>query len=122
MFESHPDTQYIFPKFRGIDLMALEQSLVIVQHGTRVMGIVDTVVKNMVKIATVVWSQLWNQVPKYQHLGTKPEHSLGCGGGLLDRAADVGPYNPSSIPLGEKKENKQKETRVGTYLKKTWAQ
>ena len=54
MFESHPDTQYIFPKFRGIDLMALEQSLVIVQHGTRVMGIVDTVVKNMVKIATVV--------------------------------------------------------------------
>ena len=50
MFESHPDTQYIFPKFRGIDLTALEQSLVIVQHGTRVMGIVDTVVKNLVSL------------------------------------------------------------------------
>ena len=48
MFESHPDTQYIFPKFRGIDLTALEQSLVIVQHGSRVMGIVDSVVKNLV--------------------------------------------------------------------------
>jgi len=49
MFESHPDTQYIFPKFRGIDLTALEQSLVIVQHGTRVMGIMDSVVKNLVR-------------------------------------------------------------------------
>ena len=37
---------------------------------------------------------------------------------LLNRAADFGPYNPSSIPLGEKKENKQKEAGVGTYLKK----
>ena len=36
----------------------------------------------------------------------------------MDRAADFGPYNPSSIPLGEKKENKQKEAGVGTYLKK----
>ena len=32
----------------------------------------------------------------------------GAGGGLVDRAADSGPYDPSSIPLGEKKENKQK--------------
>ena len=32
----------------------------------------------------------------------------GCGGGLVDRAANSGPYVPSSIPLGEKKENKQK--------------
>ena len=28
----------------------------------------------------------------------------GRGGGLVDRAADSGLYNPSSIPLGEKKE------------------
>ena len=51
MFESHPDTQYIFPKFRGIDLTALEQSLVIVQHGSRVMAIVDSVVKNLVSFS-----------------------------------------------------------------------
>ena len=29
----------------------------------------------------------------------------GCGGGLVDKAADSGPCNPSLIPLGEKKEN-----------------
>ena len=39
-------------------------------------------------------------------------------GGLVDRAADLGPCDPSSIPLGEKKENKQKnEAVVGPYLK-----
>ena len=40
---------------------------------------------------------------------------LGCfwgrGGGLVDRAADSGPNDPSSIPLGEKKVNKQKRGR-----------
>ena len=30
-------------------------------------------------------------------------------GGLVDRVADSGPYDPSSIPLGEKKENKMKK-------------
>ena len=35
----------------------------------------------------------------------------GGGGGLVDRAADPGPYDPSSIPLGGKKENKQKRGR-----------
>ena len=35
----------------------------------------------------------------------------GRGGGLVDRAADSGPYDPSSIPLGEKKDNKQKRIR-----------
>ena len=30
--------------------------------------------------------------------------SGGRGGGLVDRVADSGPYDPSSIPLGEKKE------------------
>ena len=29
-------------------------------------------------------------------------------GGLVDRAADSGAYDPRSIPLGEKNENKQK--------------
>ena len=32
----------------------------------------------------------------------------GCGGGLVDRAAGLGPSNPSLIPLGQKKENKRK--------------
>ena len=30
----------------------------------------------------------------------------GRGGGLVDRAADSGPLDPSLIPLGEEKENK----------------
>ena len=36
----------------------------------------------------------------------------------MDRAADLGPYDPSSIPLGEKK-GKEMETEagVGPYLK-----
>ena len=37
----------------------------------------------------------------------------GRGCGLVDRAADSGPSDPSSIPLGEKKENKRKEAGVG---------
>ena len=40
------------------------------------------------------------------------------GGGLVDRAADSGPIDPSWIPLSEKNENKQKEAGVGSYLKK----
>ena len=53
-------------------------------------------------------------------LGNVIKESLkkGRGGGLLDRAADSGPCGPSSIPLGEKKENKRKEAGVGPYLKK----
>ena len=39
---------------------------------------------------------------------------------VVDRAADSGPCDPSSIPLGEKKEKKRKEKEagVGPYLKK----
>ena len=33
----------------------------------------------------------------------------GRGGGLVDRAADLAPRDPSSIPLGENKGNKCKE-------------
>ena len=40
---------------------------------------------------------------------------IGCGGGLVDTAADSG---PSSIPLGVKKENKRKEVGVVPDLKK----
>ena len=36
----------------------------------------------------------------------------------MDRAADSGPCDPSSIPLGEKRENKQKEAGVGTIFVK----
>ena len=35
----------------------------------------------------------------------------GRGGGLVDRAPDSGPCGPSSIPIGVKKENKQKRDR-----------
>ena len=33
----------------------------------------------------------------------------------MDRAAGPGPCDPSSIPLGEKKENKRKEAGVDPY-------
>ena len=36
-------------------------------------------------------------------------------GGLVDRVAYSGPCNPSSIPLGEKKENNRKEAGVGHH-------
>ena len=42
----------------------------------------------------------------------------------MDRAADSGPYDPSSTPLGEKKEKKRKKetlAEVGPYLKKEGA-
>ena len=46
---------------------------------------------------------------------------IGRGGGLVDRVADSGPYDPCSIPLGEKKENKRKK-RLGLahFEKKCW--
>ena len=42
----------------------------------------------------------------------------GRGGGLVDRAADSCRRDPSSIPLGEKKENNRKEAGVGPHLKR----
>ena len=42
--------------------------------------------------------------------------ALGHGGGLVDRAADLGPCGPSSIPLGEKKRKiNEKEAGLGPY-------
>ena len=46
--------------------------------------------------------------------------SLGCGGGLVDRAADSGLYDPSSIPIVEKKDNKQKEAGGWPIQKKRY--
>ena len=43
----------------------------------------------------------------------------GRGGYQVDRAADSGPYDPSLITLGEKKENKQKRGLGWPILKKT---
>ena len=37
------------------------------------------------------------------------------------RVADSGPCHPSSIPLGEKKENKRKEAGIGPFKKKMHA-
>ena len=50
-------------------------------------------------------------------LRTSLQRKAGSGGGLVDRVADSGPCDPSSIPIGEKKENKQKEARVGPLKK-----
>ena len=36
LFEQHPDTKAIFRKFQGLDLVALEQSIEIKEHGGRV--------------------------------------------------------------------------------------
>ena len=57
---------------------------------------------------------LKNKFTRNQKLS--PKWGRGCG--LVDRAADSGPCNPSSIPLGEKKENKRKEAMVGPLKKK----
>ena len=51
----------------------------------------------------------------------KQSKHTGHGGGLVDRAADLGPCNPSLIPLGEKKENEQKRGR-GWHIKEQIAQ
>ena len=39
-------------------------------------------------------------------------------GGLVDRAADSGPYDPSSIPLGEKREKEMKKRPGLAHIKK----
>ena len=38
-------------------------------------------------------------------------------GGLVDRAADSGPCDPNSIPLGEKRKINEKEAGAGPYKK-----
>ena len=48
----------------------------------------------------------------------KDSHFWGHGGGLVDGAADSGLYDPSLIPLGEKKENKRKRGLGWPLLKK----
>ena len=57
LFEQHPDTKAIFRKFQGIDLMALEQSIEIKEHGERVMKIVDEVV-HVIENPNKVWDML----------------------------------------------------------------
>ena len=44
MFQQHPDTKAVFSKFQGLDLVALEQSMEIKEHGERVMIIIDRTV------------------------------------------------------------------------------
>ena len=45
----------------------------------------------------------------------KKNLAWGRGDGLVDRTADSGPWDLSSIPLDEKKENKRKDAGVGPY-------
>ena len=45
----------------------------------------------------------------------------GRGGGLVDTAADSGPSDLSSIPLDEKKENKQKRGQGWPIFKKMYS-
>ena len=47
MFSSNPETQNVFRKFQGIDLVQLEASDEIVQHGRRVMAVVGGVIDNI---------------------------------------------------------------------------
>ena len=66
-----------------------------------------------------IFGRIWF---KNVYLAALKSHSVnnssrGRGGGLVDRATDSGPYDPSLIPLGEKKENNQKEAGVGPHLK-----
>ena len=45
---------------------------------------------------------------------------MGRGGGLVERAGNSGPYDPSSIPLGEKKENKGKKKQWLAHIIKAY--
>ena len=45
---------------------------------------------------------------------------MGYGGGLVDRAADLGPCDPSLTPLGEKSKINKEEARVGPYFSKKY--
>ena len=47
MFESNPETQNQFRKFQGMDLVQLEQSAEMAQHGKRVLSIVGMTVDNL---------------------------------------------------------------------------
>ncbi len=47
LFQAYPDTKDVFPKFQGYDLAMLVQSEVMVQHGQRVMAVVDRVVASL---------------------------------------------------------------------------
>ena len=47
MFAANPETKNVFAKFQGIDLVQLELSSEITQHGRRVMMIVDKAVKHI---------------------------------------------------------------------------
>lgn len=71
MFEANPETQNVFQKFQGIDLVQLEASAEIAQHGTRVMGIVDMVVNNLEN-----YQSLWENLIKLgrDHFGEQHFH------------------------------------------------
>lgn len=59
MFEANPETQNVFTKFQGIDLVQLEASQEIVHHGRRVMRIVDMVITNLEN-----YQEMWEQLIK----------------------------------------------------------
>ena len=45
---------------------------------------------------------------------------MGYGGGLVDRAADLGPCDPSLTPLGEKSKINKEEAWFGPYFSKKY--
>ena len=57
MFESNPETQNQFRKFQGMDLVQLEQSAEMAQHGKRVLSIVGMAVDNLDNYQ-IVWDNL----------------------------------------------------------------
>ena len=57
MFESNPETQNQFRKFQGMDLVQLEQSAEMAQHGKRVLSIVGMTVDNLDNYQ-IVWDNL----------------------------------------------------------------
>lgn len=47
LFSAYPDSQDVFRRFRGDDLIALEQSVELVQHGERVMAMVEVIIQSL---------------------------------------------------------------------------
>ena len=45
LFRAHPETKSYFKKFAGEDMMSMQQSQIMLQHGSRVMAVVDKVIE-----------------------------------------------------------------------------
>ena len=70
LFDAYPDTQSVFPKFRGEDISFSPE---LAKHGSRVMLIVDKVIAN-IDNNDRIWELLTNMGRKHFRKGACSEH------------------------------------------------